>query len=110
VSNQYGCTASDEIVIRNANAIGDNLDESIDYTVKIYPVPADEHLMIDLRAERRKQFTLKLINTQGYPVHTEELTMQDGTARLHTQAFPRGIYYLRIEAESGVETRKVILK
>ena len=110
VSNQYGCTASDEIVIRNANAIGDNLDESIDYTVKIYPVPAEEHLMIDLRAERRKQFTLKLINTQGYPVHTEEVTMQDGTARLHTQAFPRGIYYLRIEAESGVETRKVILK
>jgi hypothetical protein len=110
VSNQYGCTASDEIYIRNASAIGDNLDRSADYTVKVYPVPAEEHLMIDLRTEKKKQFTLKLINTQGYPVHTEEVNMQDGTARLQTHAFPRGIYYLRIEAESGVETRKVILK
>ncbi|MBS3770812.1 MAG: hypothetical protein KGY69_11225, partial [Bacteroidales bacterium] len=40
VSNEYGCTASDTIVIRNANAIGDDTDQAENYTVKVYPVPA----------------------------------------------------------------------
>jgi len=110
VSNEYGCTASDTIVIRNANAIGDDTDQTENYTVKVYPVPAENHLMIDLGADKRKQFTIKLINTQGSLLHTDEVTMREGTARIATGTFPRGMYYLRIEAESGVKTRKVILK
>ncbi|MFP4621295.1 MAG: T9SS type A sorting domain-containing protein, partial [Bacteroidales bacterium] len=110
VSNEHGCTAADTIVIRNANAIGDNKDQAENYTVKVYPVPAEDHLMIDLSANTRKQFNIKLINTQGSLLHTDEVSMREGTARISTGEFPRGMYYLRIEAESGVKTRKVILK
>jgi hypothetical protein len=109
VSNEYGCEASDNITIV-ATGLEDRINPSGDYEAKIYPVPATEHILIDLSSDQRREYTIRLINTQGYSVYVEKTTLRNGTLRIHAQSLPRGIYYLRIEEESGIQTYKVILK
>jgi len=108
VSNIYGCTADEKVVIQPVG-MQDKLKHTIGYEATIYPVPAGEHLMINLSADKIRHFTIKLINNQGYPVYNEKTSLRVGTHTIRTQDLPRGIYYLRIEEKSGVRNYKVIL-
>jgi hypothetical protein len=108
VSNQYGCSDYDEIVIVEGTAI--HPGEQQDYAATIYPNPAQDHLLVDIAGQTRQKFTLKMISTQGYLMKSKEFTLKNGLIRLDVQSLPRGIYYLRIETQQGIHTKKVVLK
>jgi len=108
VTNQYGCSDYDEIVIVEGTAIHPGEEQG--YSATLYPNPAQEHLLVDISGRTRQNFTIKMISTQGYLVKSKEFTLQNGRIRLDIQSLPRGIYYLRIETQQGIHTKKVILK
>jgi hypothetical protein len=108
VFNQYGCSTYDEIVIVEGTDINPGPGE--DYSARVYPNPARDHLVVDLEAGFKKDFTIKLINNQGYLMQTRKVTLKQGRIQLNVQSLPRGIYYLRIETPKGMQTKKVIMK
>jgi len=108
VSNQYGCSDYDEIVIVEGTAIYPGKEP--DYSATVYPNPAEDHLLVAISGQSRETFTIRMISTQGYLMKSKEVTLKNGRVQLEIQSLPRGIYYLRIESQQGIHTKKVILK
>jgi len=74
----------------------------------IYPVPANEELIVEM--ENISEFKVTLFNTLGQNFGVQSRELSSDKISLNTQGLSEGIYLLRFENESSVETRRIIVK
>ena len=86
--------------------IEDILEENL---VKIYPNPAKDFLQIDLASISPKNALIRIFDVQGKLVFQTQLT--DPTiANISIANFEHGLYFLQLEMEEGVVTKKVVVQ
>lgn len=83
--------------------INENTSENIEYNV--YPNPARDYVFVTSSSTIK---TVKLINYVGQTVL--ELPVNDNNVKINTSSFGTGIYFLQMEDENGVSTRKIAIE
>lgn len=73
----------------------------------LYPNPASTEVTII--APTRGRFILSIFNTMGQSMNGESIEIQDKQT-ININTFPDGIYYVKLEGETGTFTKKLILK
>jgi len=66
--------------------------------------------MIDIRFNYSKKSTLKIINTVGQVVYTEQLQGKDFMKTISISLFSKGLYQLSISTEDGKMSTKNFVK
>jgi hypothetical protein len=82
-------------------------------TFKVYPVPANDFVIVDYVMKDTKGITLSIYNAFGQKLHNVSQTQVNRTgvysSRFDVSMLPAGVYYFKLEGESFNVTRKVIL-
>jgi len=91
--------------IASMNVTGIKMLEMISATIKTYPNPANDHLIVDLGDAAASE--LKLMNTIGQVVYTLASQQLNRSVTINTAYFPNGIYYLSIQTKEGRVTKKI---
>jgi hypothetical protein len=73
----------------------------------IYPNPTDGQLTIEMGDMRYETCDIGIYDVTG-KMQKVESRMQDGTLRLNFSDLPTGVYFIRIQTEKEMITRKVI--
>ncbi len=73
----------------------------------LYPNPASTEVTII--APTKGYFNLSIYNTMGQSMYEESIEIKDKQT-INVNAFPDGVYYVRLEGEVGTSTKKLILK
>jgi hypothetical protein len=81
----------------------------MDNTIKIYPNPAKEFVMIDLNEFNGQASELHLINTQGQFVTSIGVFDEAKTINLPLSNYSEGIYFLQILTDKGILNKKIII-
>jgi len=108
ITDTNGCKALSDITpvfltsVKNKNA---HLEK-----FSFYPNPARDNLMIDIRFNYSKKSTLKIINTVGQVVYTEQLQGKDFMKTISISLFSKGLYQLSISTEDGKMSTKNFVK
>jgi len=77
--------------------------------IKIYPNPAKDFLQIDFASISPKNALVRIFDVQGKLVFQTQLT--DPTiANLSIANFEHGLYFMKLEMEEGVLTKKVVVQ
>ncbi|MFN8395334.1 MAG: PKD domain-containing protein [Bacteroidia bacterium] len=85
-------------------------DPGAGMTLDLWPNPARDRVHVDLRLSLESPLRLRLMNALGQQVWTDELPATSHLERvLDVAAFAKGVYFLRIETETGAVTRKISL-
>ncbi|MEI6898598.1 MAG: C10 family peptidase [Bacteroidota bacterium] len=88
-------------VDKNSLGIGNQQE---DEKITIYPIPAKDHLTIDLGSQYLKNNTVRIISSSGKIMDTwrsEKRIMQ-----VDLKDYPDGLYFLQIQLEQGLLSRK----
>lgn len=83
---------------------GDNL-------LRIYPVPANEYLIMDYRlSDNQQNGEIEFIDQQGRSVHKIDIGGQNGSVRMPVSRFKNGVYSYKLNTRRGIpRTGKVII-
>lgn len=100
-----GSGVSDTMLITISNQVT-AVEEVTGTGAVIYPNPATSSITIEIGEGTAG--TLKLFNTSGTLVSTEALTQKANT--LSTDQLPKGLYYLRLELNTGIESHKLVIE
>jgi S-formylglutathione hydrolase FrmB len=80
--------------------------------LQVYPNPTSGQLNINYQPPNRKsqmsELVIEVCNGQGIPVKTINPS-GNGPVRVDLSMYPAGIYFVRVQAEGILETRKVVL-
>ena len=76
--------------------------------INIYPNPAKDVLMVDLTAFNGDFNQVRIMNTQGQQVVTINPN-GDQTFRVKVDNLSEGIYFLQLQTENGVYSKKFII-
>ncbi|WP_298150036.1 T9SS type A sorting domain-containing protein [Flavobacterium sp.] len=74
-----------------------------DIALNIYPNPAADVLHVDASSQMR---TVELFDVQGRILLTK--TISDIKTDIYLSTYSAGVYYLRVTAEKGIKTQKII--
>lgn len=90
-----------------SNTIGQN---SIIQELEIYPNPVSDLLNIDLNIEAKSQTYLRVTNSIGQVVHSENLLLPKGEnqIQLNTSNWKTGLYYLSFSVDNQRVSRVVV--
>ena len=83
------------------------MDEKNEMTMKLYPVPASDKVVIELSGIPQGRLTARIYSLQG--VSLLESTIADKRTELNISAFAEGIYILALDSEKGRVVRKLII-
>jgi len=71
--------------------------------LKVYPIPAEDYLVVSL-GSAPKDAVVKFSNATGAEVLRAEL------GRIDVSALPNGLYYISVETNHGIETKRIVLE
>jgi LysM repeat protein len=91
---------------------GNGIDESgIVQNLSIYPIPTKDLLDVSFEFSGSKSLDIKLVNTLGQLIYTE--SAENSLGKYHKVFslinYPTGVYYLQIQTDQGVVTRKIVV-
>lgn len=98
--DEVGYIASKTIGVTIKNCEG--VDDFENDAVTIYPVPAENHLIVKFNGERAD---MKIFNVTGTMVHNSSLTNGE---KVSISDLPKGIYVVRIMIDNNIVTKKII--
>jgi len=109
------CAGVNTIVVRDANnlllgtfthtvnaCVG--IHELEEISIKIYPIPASDKLIIQ-NIDNLKTKKCVLVNVDG-----KELPIQISNVEINISSLAEGIYFLKLETDKGILTRKIIIQ
>ena len=105
--------------INGCKAISNNFDAIITslknkntdiQTFTLFPNPATNNLTLDIRFHAAKKSTLKIINTIGQVVYSEQLQGKDLLKTISVQSLPKGVYQLAIITDDGQVSSQSFVK
>ncbi|MEM7367234.1 MAG: FG-GAP-like repeat-containing protein [Bacteroidota bacterium] len=101
-----GHTAS-SFVDAEPNAI----DQALDKGLSVFPNPISlsQQSFLEIRSEFVQITDLSLFTLQAFQIPLQHLQNQGSRISLPIQGLAPGIYFLRVQSESGISTRKICL-
>ncbi len=110
-TNNNFCTTSDTVVVTIKDCALTS-EFSVFEKVSFYPNPASELLVIEIYTKSPKDITVKIYNSLGITKHLFKEKDLDGyfIKDIDVKDFAPGIYYLTIECEQELISRKIIIK
>ena len=72
-----------------------------------YPQPASNYLRIDFKSKKNDAKIFNLYDTNGRTLVSKCLDVNSNKLNLDISQINSGIYYIKIESESGVYTKQV---
>lgn len=87
-------------------AVEENMEDVV--RVTIYPNPTSEMINIQFEIATDKEISLYLLDAQGKLVKTEKIDASVLNKTVDMQAFPAGVYYLRLIKGKLINVYKVV--
>ena len=84
----------------------ESIDEIGENEVSLYPNPASNYITL---TSIHKITRITLTNYIGQIVYVEDVN-GDSRVELNTNSYPAGVYLVKIETESGVVTKRIIIR
>lgn len=78
-------------------------------SLKVYPVPANNLLMVDLDSEIKQVNSVKLISADGRIVYMTE-KVSSGTIRIPVSSIVPGLYFVQVNSEKGTAMAKALIQ
>lgn len=106
-AGETGTYLLDMSLTRTSTAgIGDN--QTLE-NIKIYPNPAQDFVVIDFGGFKGELDQLNLLNVQGQTVFAVNVIDSSTTFKMPLTNLSNGIYFLRMQTDSGSLTKKIII-
>nr|WKN38344.1 FG-GAP-like repeat-containing protein [Tunicatimonas sp. TK19036] len=102
-------SVSDEFIlsVQGVTAIGDDMRDEI----RVFPVPADRLLHIEIDRPSRVLQSYRLLDTQGRVMKEQTLSQREQHGiRINVAAFNRGIYFLEVHSNNGSWRQRVLIQ
>jgi len=83
-----------------------------DLRLLVFPNPAVDHAQITCQLDQSEYAQISLFNNMGQLVsvlHQGELTMDQFQMNLPLAKIPKGVYFVKVESNSGIGTQKLIV-
>ncbi len=81
-----------------------DIDEELTLAANVYPNPFDNQFLIDLPIDVE---SIHVIGSEG-KIYNKSNNKSKGVVTINSYDYPAGIYYVRIESENGITSRKII--
>lgn len=108
VTNQYGCTGGDAIVV---DTIMLSVRDLLLKGVKVYPVPASDYVMLDLGDVKNGDIVIELFDMNGKIIYREEATAGESSIRkIDLSGTTPGIHMIRLYNSQGSATLKLLVE
>jgi len=96
--------------LNDVNVSVDNHKENI-VAVKIYPVPADEFVTVELNGDIKDKYSVSIMNTLGQVIYSADNVIGPDVKKLtlSTAGLDRGLDLVRVEDGGHVLTKKLLV-
>ena len=94
------------ITIDETLAINDNFINNFNF--KVYPVPANNEIIVEL--ENSKNYTYTLHNIVGQKVVSNVQSISNDRISMNTQHLENGIYVLKIYNDNAQTSKKIVIQ
>jgi len=105
-----GCTTDTSTVNQPVTIVG--LEDGIVQNLSVYPVPSQGVFQVGLEVASSEEATVSLVDAMGKRIFEQRWSLSSGGNQLQIEQpqLAVGIYFLQIELEEGLVTRKIILE
>ncbi len=90
---------------------GISLEEgsTLENSIRIYPIPSKEYVNIEFMAEQSEQYTIELVNYLGQTLMVQSIVGSESLEQiqLNVSELPKGVYFVRIQNEQSIISRKI---
>lgn len=109
VTSEYGCTGGDAINV-DTNWVGSVFNMAV-ATAKIYPVPATDHVVLEISGLPGDDVTLEMIDLSGKTEYREEIRNTGNiTHRIDLSEMPAGVHMLRLYNSWGSSSLRILVE
>ena len=109
VSTHYGYEYFDDfwvVKFKDLNSSSEYL--KVSDKINVYPNPATTNFTITFKNNRKKDYVLQIINTEGKTVFSKKYTQN--TVKINRNKLASGIYTIQIKTSNKTYTKKLLLK
>jgi predicted secreted hydrolase len=100
-------TAETEMAFALSTAV--SLLEKENLSLRIFPNPAGGRLFVEWEREKRGEMTISLISGSGEVLQAMEKSGRQGAAAFSVNAYPPGLYGVRIQEDRGFIIKKIMI-
>ena len=109
VSDAYGCTAMDSIMINymlNINSL------HADFHFDLFPNPSKGKFIVEIKGTVLQNYSLDIVNMQGSIVLRKQIYVNKGQFRksFDFSNWSKGVYFIRIYNNQFISTKKLIIQ
>jgi endonuclease I len=79
-------------------------------SIKVFPNPATEKILINDNNIANKAIEIDIINPQGRIIYHRNRTINAGIFEIPVSQYPRGLYWIKVSTESGINVSKIVLQ
>ena len=109
ITDANGCVTTQSFTVGNTTAL--NEAESTNWTINVYPNPAETMAKIDIQLSRITDVQISLVNITGQVLHSEIYPdVENVLHQIDLYDLPAGVYMLQILADKQLTTRKLVVK
>jgi hypothetical protein len=89
-----------------------NIEILFDEPLEIFPNPSTTGTTISYILEKPSTVVISMINSQGQKVDELVRKQQKGEQQVHldTSRHPEGIYFIKLQSEGSLASRKLVVK
>jgi hypothetical protein len=108
VIDAYGCQGTDSVYIAPPTGIDDL--NGLEYNLRVYPNPSDNHIYIELTMQEYTDLWLEIFDGTGRKIMIKEFKQVDRIREsMDISDLPQGLYYLKVRTKEGQALRKIVI-
>lgn len=107
LSTPYGCSSTTTQIIHIVNT---GTSETVAGTLRVFPNPAKEHVLVELPDEARANASLRLVDVLGTTVLEQYTTGNDKRISLNTASLATGVYAVTVVQGDRRWTTRLVLQ
>ena len=121
-TNEWTKYSKDEFGYLGAHTVGSSVKASFvenistpvgsDFSIKLYPVPADDFVNIEVKSTQETELDIRVMNARGSVVYTAQERTSGSIYKTGVDilTWERGIYFISISSDKSGFTRKLIVE
>ena len=111
VSNEFGCTADDEVNVtfKDCTGIG---ELAKDVMMSVYPNPNNGQFTLSLQSDETQTVNIVMVNILGEVMEESgEITFNDTYSRtFDLENMSAGVYFIRVNSDNGVLIQRLVIE
>ena len=111
VSNEFGCTADDEVNVtfKDCTGIG---ELAKDVMMSVYPNPNNGQFTLSLQSDETQTVNIVMVNILGEVMEESgEITFKDTYSRtFDLENMSAGVYFIRVNSDNGVLIQRLVIE